>query len=108
LKRNLPIGPAEKFREAVELGLRKEVTRLNFDIHRHGAWKVSPLTKIFDLVTGLVFVEVENNLVNVWGHTSVGGVERAETFTILPLHFGITIEVLLLEEGRSVHSEGHI
>jgi hypothetical protein len=74
LKRDLPIrvGPAEKFRQAVDLGLCEEVAGLDFDFHLCGTCETSPLTEILDLETGFVFVEVEDDWVNVWRHTSVG------------------------------------
>jgi len=72
LKGDLPIGLAEKFRQAVELGLSEEVLRLDFDIHRCGTREASPVTEILDLDTGFVFVEVEDDLVNVRCYTSVG------------------------------------
>jgi len=72
LKGDLPIGLAEKFRQAVELGLSEEVLGLDFDVHRCGTREASPVTEILDLDTGFVFVEVEDDLVNVRCHTSMG------------------------------------
>ena len=72
LKGDLPIGLAEKFRQAVELGLSEEVLRLDFNIHRCRTREASPVTEILDLDTGLVFVEVEDDLVNVRCYASVG------------------------------------
>jgi hypothetical protein len=58
-----------------------------------------------DLEAGFVFVEVENDLMNVWRHKSVGRTQGAETFVILPLHGGITVVFLLLEERRCTQTE---
>jgi hypothetical protein len=74
LERDLPIGLAEEFRQAVELRLRKEVAGLDFDIHGYGTWEVSQLTEVPDLVTSFVFVEVENDLMGVWRDSSVSRV----------------------------------
>lgn len=108
LKRNLPIGFTEKFRQAVELGLREEVAGLNFDIHGRGTRETSPMTKIPDFVASLVFMEVENDLVDVWRYTSMGGPQRTETSAIILLFFGIAIEVFFLEERRYMHTKRHI
>lgn len=99
MKRDLPIGPAEKFRKAIELGLREEIPRLDFDIHRRRTWEVGQLTEIPNLVTSFVFVKVEDDLVNVWRHTSVSRIQGAEPFTVL-LHVGVTVVEFVLEEGR--------
>ena len=101
LKRDLPISPAKKFRQAVELGLREEVTRLYFDIHLCGTCKASPTAEIPDLETGFVFVEVKNDLVGVWRHTSMGRTQGAETFAGL-LDVGIAIEMFFLEKWGCV------
>ena len=101
MKRDFPIGSAKKFRKAVELGLSKEVLRLDFDLHRCGTCEASPMTEIPDLGTGFVFVEVEDDLVSVLCYTSVGGSQGAETFAVLLLE-GITVVVFLLEERRCV------
>ena len=82
LKRDFPIGFAEKFGQAVQLRLRKEVARLNFDIYVCRTWETSPVTEVLNLVTSLVFVEVKDDLVNVWRHTSVGRAQRADAFAI--------------------------
>lgn len=99
LKGNFPIGPTEEFREAVDLGLSEEVARLDFDVHRCRRWESGPTTEVYDLGVGLVFVEVEDDLVNVWRYASVGGIQGAETFTIILLLFRITVVMFLLEEG---------
>ena len=98
LKGNLPIGSTEKFCEAVDLRLSKEIARLDFDVHRCRRWESSPTTEVPDLGTGFVFVEVEDDLVSVWCHTGVGGTQGAETFTV-PLYTRITV-VLFLQEER--------
>lgn len=59
------------------------------------------MTEIPDLETSFVFVEVENDLVNVWCHTSVGRGQGAEAFEVL-LYFGIAVVLFLLEERRCV------
>ena len=102
LKRDLPIGLAEKFRQAVDLGLREEVARLYFDIHLCGACETSPLTEVPDLETSFVFVEVENDLVSIGRHTSVGRIEGAYTFAVFLLHSGIAVVFFLLEEWGCV------
>ena len=115
MKPDLPIGLAEEFRQAVELGLCEEVARLDFDIHLFGTCEASPTTETSDLVTSFVFVEVENELVGVWRHTSVGGTQGAYAFAVAVaavLHGGITVVVfvrggiavvvLLQEERRCV------
>ena len=65
------------------------------------------MTEILDLGTSFVFVEVEDDLVNVRRYTSVGGSQGAETFTVF-LYGGITVVVLLLEERRCMQTERHI
>ena len=57
------------------------------------------MTEVLDLGTGFVFVEVEDDLVNVRCYTSVGRIQGAETFAILLLE-GITVVLFLLEERR--------
>ena len=59
------------------------------------------MTEVLDLGTGFVFVEVEDDLVNVRCYTSVGRSKGAEAFAVLLLE-GITIVVFLLEERRCV------
>ena len=101
LERDLPIGCTEEFRQTVELGLREEVARLNFDIHLYGSWEASPVTKVLDLAPGFVFVEVEYDLMDVWRHTGVGRAQRTETFAtlFLLLRVGITMLSILLQVG---------
>ena len=99
LKGDLPIGLAEKFRQTIQLGLREEVARLDFDVHLCRTSQAGPLTEVLDFETSFVFVEVENDLMNVWGHTSVGRVQGAETFAVL-LYSWITVVVFLLKEWR--------
>ena len=102
LKRDFPICLAEKFGQAVQLRLRKEVARLNFDIYVRRTWETSPVTEVLNLVTSLVFVEVKDDLVDVWRYTSVGRAQRANAFAISLPCIGVTIEVFLLEEGRTM------
>jgi len=74
LKRDLPICPGEEFRQAVELGLCEEVAGLDFDFHLCGTCEAGPLTEILDLETGFVFVEVEDDLMNVWRNAGMGSI----------------------------------
>lgn len=66
------------------------------------------MTEILDLVTSFVFVEVENDLMNVWRNASMSRVQRTETFAIPLLDIGITIEIFLLEERRPMDTKRHI
>lgn len=97
LKGNLPIGPTEKFREAVDLRLGEEVARLDFDVYRCRRRESGPTTEVYDLETGFVFVEVEDDLVSVWRHTGVGRIQGAETLTV-PLYGRIAVVMFLQEE----------
>ena len=98
LKGDFPIGPTEEFREAVDLGLSEEVARLDLDFHRRRRWKSGPTTEVSDLGAGFVFVEVEDDLMNVWRYASVGGIQGAETFAVILLQLRITVVMFLLEE----------
>ena len=59
------------------------------------------MTEILDLGTGFVFVEVEDDLVNVRCYTSVGRSQGAETFAVSLLE-ETTVAVFLLEETTVV------